>query len=149
MAAIMEYKLDEAANAIIWLSRKNGKTRVMLETGGVWKTPENVKDALLHSDAHALFNSQTDVTEDMLGEEVLAVWQAAGSPAISNPAEATEEYCAEMPWAPASVLACYGYEFCVVSTPGKGRCEKFATHENADGNQFCDGHWSQEQRPIY
>lgn len=147
MAAIMEYKLDEAANAIIWLFRKNGKTRVMLETGGVWKTPEDVKDALLDSNPHVLFNSQTDLTEDVLGGEVLAAWQAAGSPTIEKTGEPTEEYCNKMPWAPASVLACYGYEFCVLSVPEKGRCWEFATHEDADGNQFCDGHWSQEQQP--
>lgn len=30
--------------------------------------------------------------------------------------------------------------YCVVSTPGKGRCRNSATHGDNDGNQFCDEH---------
>jgi hypothetical protein len=107
MAAIMEYKLDENADDIIWLRQKDGAVEVILEVGGVWKLPEETKDAIFDHQPADLFNSQHMITGTRLSRKVLFAWKQAGRPRIKEVGKPTPEYCRNMTWAPEPVLTYY------------------------------------------
>jgi hypothetical protein len=106
MAAIMLYKLNENASDIIWLAKKDGGIRVMLETDGCWKVTGNRE--LWKREPHDFFNNQSDVTDTPFGRLVLREWDAAASPTCECTDDPTGKYCSNMSWAPESVLSHYG-----------------------------------------